>query len=231
MHLCFGNQKMSRPSSAAAMTLVRHPIEDEIENLKNENQRLASENQSNEEFLIKIRESNAKKDELIIQLESQLSKMETRKRAEILLSEEESRTRSLEDSHSIRILTLERDRLRDELKIYSKFEIENGKLRETILSLQNQIEKLEKMQERESQKNKIDLTEYRRLMDSEFRKKAKELEEELREKIYREINNEAKQAIVGNVKLQDMIQKQNRDLEDVLDRLKFSEESGMKLVS
>lgn len=155
--------------------------------------------------------------------------MENVHKQEVHITNEEARTKSLEDAHTIRCLTLERDRLREELKIYKNLEKENTDMRETILNLQSQIEKLQKIAQKEAQRARAEITEYRKVIEEEFRKKMKEVEQEAKDIAFRELSQEAKKAMDGNAKLQDILSNQNQSLEEVLGKLKSAEVEQKKM--
>eukprot|EP00667_Euglena_gracilis_P013954 EG_transcript_14429 len=207
----------------------RNGCQAEMDILRREFARVSLQLQQQETFISHLKDAEIRKDDSIVQLESELRTMQQLHAQEIGVIVEESQTKQLEAQHKIRFLELEIAKLREESKLDNHFEEENKALRQTLLEQQQQVELLQRRVVDLQSRATDDSGDTRQHLEEEFKRRITEAESKYQTEAYRALNEEAKLALQGNDHLQTILSRQNDSIQNVLNRCKLLESSHSKL--
>jgi hypothetical protein len=165
------------------------------------------------------------RDEYIKTLEEELRKLRITTKQELEIFAEEMKTKGLEDQHKAQCLTLERDRLQDQLNIYKFYERENKSLRDTIKNLQGQVERVNKISNIESEKSVVEMENWKRQLELDYQLRAQENQANA----YLDLDATSRDAVETTHEMHDQLKKQNVGLEDMLSKLRLMQNEHQRL--
>ena len=175
------------------------------------------------------KESEARKDQRIAQLELEMASRDEKNRQVVNLMEEEFKTKDTAWSHRVKHLETELRRYQAETAAAAALEKENRQLRETVLENQSVMERLQQANDDLRLKFKSENKDQLSSLEDEFKRRLAESEKKFRAEAYRALSEEAKLALQGNDHLQTVLQRQNDSIEAVLLRCKTLEQAHAQM--
>eukprot|EP01063_Lacrimia_lanifica_P024758 TRINITY_DN32600_c0_g1_i1.p1 TRINITY_DN32600_c0_g1~~TRINITY_DN32600_c0_g1_i1.p1 ORF type:complete len:592 (+),score=251.41 TRINITY_DN32600_c0_g1_i1:89-1777(+) len=197
----------------------------ELDQTRREYAKLSLQLTQQDTMIQHLKDAEAKKDQVIVFLQEELTKVNLLYGKETEMQGEEKKTRIAELEHRNKYLEMEIKRLQEENKLFASFEKENRQLRDTNMQHQVRIEKLQSANDDLRSRASNEMSDFRSQLEIEFKRRLTEAEKKFRAEAYRALSEEAKVALQGNDHLQLVLQRQNNSIEGVLARCKQLESS------
>lgn len=176
-----------------------------------------------------LRAINADQSKQLVQSEA-LVKSETEKHsAEMWLLYDETTTAKEQASHENQVLVAKVKSLEADVEGLRVLEDENQRLRDRVGSLMSEVDKASRDHANETHRLKKEVFNLRMQLEQTFRKAMQELDAEYKQRALSNLDNESKNALAANAKLQAELQMQTEGIEALMSKYKAMEKEYTKL--
>ncbi|ETO61940.1 hypothetical protein F441_19971 [Phytophthora nicotianae CJ01A1] len=163
------------------------------------------------------RDNKSKQDQ--INAMENLLQREAEKHQEMLrLLEDEHATQKQQAGHEIEVLRRQVCQLELHVEAYDVLEAANGKLRDRVEELMQEMEQENKTHAEEIHKVRLDMFNHKMALEKTFRKALQELDADYLKKAFNAMSEESKNALVANAKLKDELQLQSIGVDNLMHR-------------
>ncbi|KAG6955629.1 hypothetical protein JG687_00011080 [Phytophthora cactorum] len=163
------------------------------------------------------RDNKSKQDQ--INAMENLLQREAEKHQEMLrLLEDEHATQKQQAGHEIDVLRRQVCQLELHVEAYDVLEAANGKLRDRVELLMQEMEQENKTHAEEIHKVRLDMFNHKMALEKTFRKALQELDADYLKKAFNAMSEESKNALVANAKLKDELQLQSIGVDNLMHR-------------
>ncbi|KAG6957893.1 hypothetical protein JG688_00010766 [Phytophthora aleatoria] len=161
------------------------------------------------------RDNKSKQDQ--INAMENLLQREAEKHQEMLrLLEDEHATQKQQAGHEIDVLRRQVCQLELHVEAYDVLEAANGKLRDRVEQLMQEMEQENKTHAEEIHKVRLDMFNHKMALEKTFRKALQELDADYLKKAFNAMSEESKNALVANAKLKDELQLQSIGVDNLI---------------